>query len=136
MSNHTLDMLGATLIELAPLIAEALCALDKPGTRALRRKIDGSFHLMVHGYGTLRRESGDERDWSKMDLPRYKRATAVWPGQQAYDSRKAREARAAVEAPTVTAPELLATRGLRVVVDNTRAPHLPLSATQIEGDAA
>lgn len=49
---YTFRLLGNTLKELAPLIEEAMRVLDKPGTRVLRRKIDGKFHFAVGVYGT------------------------------------------------------------------------------------
>lgn len=51
-ARHTLDLLGETLRDLAPLVAAAVQALDKPGTRALRRKLDGAFHYVLGQNGT------------------------------------------------------------------------------------
>lgn len=110
-ARHTLDLLGETLRDLAPLVAAAVEALDKPGTRGLRRKLDGEFHFLVRGYGTLQRETTPEEQWDCIPLPVYVRATEVWPGRAAYEGRKAREA-------ADTAPAASPAYGLRLVVDN------------------
>lgn len=116
-ARHTLDLLGETLRDLAPLVAAAVQALDKPGTRALRRKLDGEFHYALGHYGTLRRMEAPESQWDalRLTLPRYDRATEVWPAGKAFEARKAREAAAKepVQAPSQG-------YGLRLVVDNGR----------------
>ena len=43
LDEHFLRVLGDKLRELTPLIAEAMRALDRPGSRSLRRKLDGTF---------------------------------------------------------------------------------------------
>jgi hypothetical protein len=62
-ARHTLDLLGETLRDLAPLVAAAVQALDKPGTRSLRRKLDGEFHYALGHYGTMRRMETPESQW-------------------------------------------------------------------------
>lgn len=116
-ARHTLDLLGETLRDLAPLVAAAVQALDKPGTRALRRKLDGEFHYALGHYGTLRRMETPESQWDalRLTLPRYDRATEVWPAGKAFEARKAREAAAKEPAPA-SSPVY----GLRLVVDNGR----------------
>lgn len=91
---HTLDLLGETLRDLAPLVAAAVQALDKPGTRALRRKLDDKFHFAVTVYGILGRENAPDCDWDRMVLPHYNRAIPIWPGHLAHEAGKARGARA------------------------------------------
>lgn len=127
-ARHTLDLMGKTLRDLAPLVAAAVQALDKPGTRGLRRKLDGEFHFLVRGYGTLLRETTPEEQWECIPLPAYERATEVWPGRAAYEGRKAREAAAKVPAPTWSAEDYAAVMGdrphaprIRLAVDNTAA---------------
>lgn len=116
-ARHTLDLLGETLRDLAPLVAAAVQALDRPGTRGLRRKLDSEFHYALCHYGTLRRMETPEAQWDalRLTLPRYERATDVWPGQAAFEARKAREASAEGPAPTPSPAY-----GLRLVVDNGR----------------
>lgn len=120
MSTHTLNVLGSALADLVPLIEEAVRLLDKPGTRALRRKLDKDFHFAVGAFGVLRREETCEGEWPKLNLPRYRRATERWPAQKAYDARKAREAAGSAEEPAAALAIELPTRGLRLVVDNGR----------------
>lgn len=111
MSTHTLSVLGKTLADLVPLVEEAVRLLDKPGTRALRRKIDKEFHFAVGVFGSLRREETGEDEWPALDTPRYNRATEVWPGQVVHDAKvRRREAEAAAERQQ---------GHLRMVVDNT-----------------
>ena len=114
-ARHTLNLLGETLRDLAPLVAAAVQALDKPGTRALRRKLDGEFHYLMGHYGTLMRQGTPESQWDalRLTLPRYERATEVWPGRVSFEARKAREAEASAPAPSPA-------YGLRLVVDNGR----------------
>lgn len=109
-ARHTLDLLSETLRDLAPLVAAAVQALDKPGTRALRRKIDDKFHFAVIVYGVLRREGAPNCDWDRMVLPHYDRAIPVWSGRLAHEAHKARGAMAEGSTPAV----------LRLVVDNGR----------------
>lgn len=99
MSYH-LMLLGRLLGELSPLITEALQALDKPGTRALRRKIDGKFHFAVGVYGIL-----PDDDVPRSDLPRYKRATETWPARKTVDAQveARRAAKAAAQEPRIEA---------------------------------
>lgn len=113
-ARHTLDLLGETLRDLAPLVAAAVQALDKPGTRALRRKLDGEFHYALGHYGTLRRMDAPKSQWDALQvtLPHYERATEAWPGRVAFEARMA-----AAEQP---APALSRGYGLRLVVDNGR----------------
>lgn len=108
MSYH-LKVLGEVLGELSPLITEALQALDKPGTRALRRKIDGKFHFAVGAYDMVRRM--DDDTVARSELPHYERATEVWPAEKTVTAQVAarRVAKAAAAAPT---------RGLAVVSIN------------------
>ncbi len=80
-ARHTLGLLGETLRDLAPLVAAAVQALDKPGTRALRRKLDDKVHFAVIDYRVLRREDAPNCDWDRMVLPHYDRAVPLWPGQ-------------------------------------------------------
>lgn len=114
-ARHTLDLLGETLRDLAPLVAAAVKALDQPGTRGLRRKLDSEFNHAVSHYGTLMRQDTPESQWDalRLTLPRYERATEVWPGRVAFEARMAREAAAKEPAP---APSPAC--GLRLVVDN------------------
>lgn len=116
-ARHTLDLLGEALRDLAPLVAAAVKALDQPGTRGLRRKLDGEFNVAVGHYGTLRRMETPESQWDalRLTLPRYERATEVWPAGKAFEARKAREAAAKEPAPTPSPAY-----GLRLVVDNGR----------------
>ena len=116
-ARHTLDLLGEALRDLAPLVAAAVKALDQPGTRGLRRKLDGEFNVAVGHYGTLRRMETPESQWDalRLTLPRYERATEVWPGRAAYEARKARKT--AAEEP---APAPVRGHALRLVVDNGR----------------
>lgn len=126
MSAHTLKVLGDTLAELAPLMEEAMRALDKPGTRALRRKIDGSFHFAVGSYGMLLREETCEDEWDALNLPRYRRATEVWPGRAAFDARKTMAAEG-VQSPPAFGP-------LRLVVDNS-PPRVAIQPAALGGAA-
>ena len=114
-ARHTLDLLGETLRDLAPLVAAAVKALDQPGTRALRRKLDGEFHYLIGHYGTLMRQGTPESQWDDLRamLPHYERATEVWPAGKAFEARKAREASAPAPAPSPA-------YGLRLVVNNGR----------------
>ena len=112
-ARHTLDLLGEALRDLAPLVAAAVQALDKPGTRALRRKIDDKFHFAVIVYGVLRREDEPDCDWDRMVLPHYDRAVPIWPGRLAPEARKDRGATA--EGATPACGHIL-----RLVVDNGR----------------
>lgn len=116
-ARSTLDMMGEALRDLAPLVAAAVKALDQPGTRGLRRKLDGRFHYLVHGYGTLQREMTPEEQWDALRplWPHYERATEVWPGRAAFEARMAREA-TAKEPAAAPSPAY----GLRLVVDNGR----------------
>ncbi len=100
MSSYDVKLLGSVLGELSPLITEALHALNKPGTRALRRKIDGKFHFAVGVYGIVRRM--DDDDVPRSELPRYDRATEVWPAEKTVKAQVAarRAAKAAAAAPT------------------------------------
>ena len=117
-ARHDLDLLGEALRDLAPLVAAAVQALDKPGTRGLRRKLDREFHYALGHYGTLRRMEIPESQWDalRLTLPHYQRATEVWPAQAAFDARKAREAAAKESAAAASSPAY----GLRLVVDNGR----------------
>jgi hypothetical protein len=54
---------GNALRDLLPLIKEAVQALGKPGTRALRRKIDSQGNKLVHGWGAFMRSGVDQCDW-------------------------------------------------------------------------
>ena len=93
MSNcYALDLMGKTLHDLAPLVLAAVTALDKPGTRGLRRKLDGEFHFLVGHYGALRRLNAPESEWDALRaiLPHYERVTEVWPGRAAFEARKAK----------------------------------------------
>ena len=126
--QHTLDLLGKTLGELSPLIEEAVRVLDQPGTRALRRKLDGKFHFAVFIYGTLCRVDVPECDRSTMDLPHYERATPVWPGRVAHEAKRQRDRELAL------APERW--HGLQVVVDNTKPSSGQPSLAQTDGGAA
>jgi hypothetical protein len=76
--------LGENLGDLIPLVTEALQHLDKPGTRALRRKLDKAMNSTVWGYGCVARTHTDECDWDALraTLPRYKRATDPWPAEK------------------------------------------------------
>lgn len=118
-ARHTLDLLGEALRDLAPLVAAAVKALDQPGTRGLRRKLDGEFNVAVGHYGTLRRMETPESQWDalRLTLPRYERATEVWPAGKAFEARKAREAAAKELAPAPSHGP-----GLRLVVDNATRP--------------
>lgn len=114
-ARHTLGLLGETLRDLAPLVAAAVQALDKPGTRGLRRKLDREFHYALGHFGTMRRMETPESQWDalRLTLPRYERATEVWPGRVAFEARMAREAAAKEPAPAPSPAY-----GLRLVVDN------------------
>jgi len=116
-ARHTLDLLGETLRDLAPLVAAAVQALDRPGTRSLRRKLDREFHYALGHFGTMRRMETPESQWDalRVTLPHYERATEVWPGHAAFEVRKAREAAAKEPAPAPSPGY-----GLRLVVDNGR----------------
>lgn len=130
-ARHTLDLLGETLRDLAPLVAAAVQALDKPGTRALRRKLDGEFHYALGTYGTLRRLDTPESQWDvlRLTLPRYDRATEVWPAGKAFEARKAREAAAKEPVPAPSQGF-----GLRLAVDNGR-PVEAVGASTLGGAA-
>lgn len=131
--HHFESVLGTALSELIPLIEAAVLALDKPGTRALRRKIDGQFHFVVGAYDLVRRESLSDYDCSKLVLPRYRRVTEVWPGRVAYETRKAEAAQQSEQVPEPPAP----TSGLRLVVDNViRTRRAPPLASPVPGGAA
>lgn len=139
LRDHFEAHLGKDLRDLIPLIEAALVVLDKPGTRALRSKIDKGFHCVVWGYGTVRRCGMDEGEWDALrpTLPHYKRATDLWPAQKSYDARKAGEASADAEVQAVQALDTSAPRGLRVVVDNTLAmPRRSPSIDLPQGGAA
>ena len=119
-AGYTLDLMGETLRDLAPLVAAAVKALDQPGTRALRRKLDGEFHYLMGHYGTLMRQGTPESQWDALRsmLPHYERATEVWPGRASFEARKAREAAASEQSAETPAPS--PAYGLRLVVDNGR----------------
>ncbi len=110
--QHTLDLLGKTLGELSPMIEEAVRVLNQPGTRALRRKLDGKFHFAVFIYGTLCRMDVPDCDRSTMDLPHYERATSVWPGRVAHEAKRQHD--------RVACAMHARCHGLQVVVDNTK----------------
>jgi hypothetical protein len=76
-ARHTLDVLGEALRDLAPLVTAAVAALDQPGTRGLRRKLDGEFHFLVRCYGTLQRETLPPDLWDSHTAPFYDRVTEV-----------------------------------------------------------
>ncbi len=126
-ARHTLDLLGETLRDLAPLVAAAVKALDKPGTRALRRKIDDKFHFAVTCYGVVGREHTPESAWGRMVLPHYERAIPLWPGRLAHEARITRGATAEGATPA---------RGhaLRLVVVNGR-PVEAIEPTSLGGAA-
>jgi len=111
-ARYTLDLMGDALRDLAPLVVAAVKALDRPGTRGLRRKLDGEFHFLVGHYGTLLRHGTPEQQWDALQamLPHYERATEVWPGRASFEARKAKAAEA-VQPPPAFGP-------LRLVVDN------------------
>jgi len=134
-ARHTLDLLGEALRDLAPLVAAAVQALDKPGTRALRRKLDAQVHMVVHTYGSMLRSELDESEWDalRLTLPRYKRLTPAWPGRASYKARKAEAALQSEHVPEPPAP----TFGLRLVVDNvTGTRRAPPIASPVPGGAA
>lgn len=106
--SYTFSLIGKTLQDLAPLVAAAIAALDRPGTRSLRRKLDGEFHFLVGCYGTLQRENLPEEQWKRCDSPVYERATEVWPGRAAACKAKAAK----------TVPAASAFGPLRLAVDN------------------
>lgn len=125
-AHHTIDLLGKVLRDLAPLVTAAVQALDKPGSRALRRKLDGKFHFAVKVYDSLQRDDVPECDWPALNTPRYKRATEVWPGQVVHDAKvRRREAEAAGERQQGR---------LRLVVDNAPARR-PVEASTLGGAA-
>lgn len=79
--ENMMRCLGDELRELVPLIAEAVRALDKPGSRALRRKIDSAFNCAVHSYNAARNAGRFGRDWS--DIVTYDRVTPLhWGGRR------------------------------------------------------
>lgn len=129
-ARHTLDLLGETLRDLAPLVAAAVKALDKPGTRGLRRKLDSEFSHALGHYGTLMRQRTPESQWDALQamLPHYERATEVWPGRAAFEARKA-----AAEQP---APAPVRGYGLRLVVNNTQHVAPSIAAAYLDGGAA
>lgn len=129
MNRYHLNLLGSALCDLSPLIEAALRELDKPGSRALRRKIDGRFHFAVFAYEMLQREEVAQCDWSKLDLPRYQRVTQVWPAREAIEARKAARDRSG-DAPPVRG------HALQVVVDNTVRGRVRAGSTLTDGDAA
>ncbi|MGQ3300173.1 hypothetical protein [Reyranella sp.] len=134
-AGHFQLCLENDLRDLIPLVGEVLKALDKPGSRALRRKLDKEMHSLVHTYGTLCRAQTDECGWDELRdrLPRYSRVTEVWPAGKTLEARKA--AAAAGDAPPIESPpEIPAVgRGLRLVVDNGRTSR---DVAWIEGGAA
>jgi len=115
------------LRDLLPLIKEAVQALDKPGTRALRRKIDSQANKLVHGWGAFMRSSVNECDWDSLVYPHYKRVTPVWP------ARSIRK-----ESLCSAAAGALAQRGPRLVADNGRSVGMPcrVHLNRPDGDAA
>lgn len=129
--------LSGYLRELVPLAEAAVQALDKPGTRALRRKLDAQLHMVVHVYGTMLRSELDDSEWDALQLilPRYKRVTPAWPGRASYEARKAEAAQQSeqVSEPPTPTP----TFGLRLVVDNVaRTRRTPPIASPVPGGAA
>jgi hypothetical protein len=125
-AHHAIDLLGKALRDLAPLVTAAVQALDKPGSRALRRKLDGRFNFAVSLYGGLQRMGVPECDWPALDTPRYERATEVWPGQVVHDAKvRRREAEAAGERQQGR---------LRLAVDNAPARR-PVEASTLGGAA-
>jgi hypothetical protein len=74
---HFMRVLGANLGELAPLIAEAVRTLDRPGSRALRYKLDGAFNCAVHAYNASLLSASPEEDWHMTDRVRYDRVTPL-----------------------------------------------------------
>ena len=132
--DYDLALLGKSLSALSPLITAALQILDKPGTRALRRKIDGEFNLAVHTVGTMQRRNTPECDWHSLQSPRYTRATVVWP---AGESPKIKAKAAAKAKADAAPPAPIQRRGLQLVVDNGRLLERRASSTpQDQGDAA
>lgn len=106
--DHLVDMLREDLQTLVPLVKAAVQALDKPGSRVLRRKLDSKFETAVWAFNGIQRA---DRPISEAvpDFIRYDRVTlpirrASW--------WKTGDAGGSDRAP---APE---STGLRLVVDN------------------
>lgn len=77
--------LANDLRELIPLITEAVLALDKPGRRSLRRKLDGAFNSAIHSYNAARNAGVTPRDWS--GCLAYERVTPLrWGGRGSKDT--------------------------------------------------
>lgn len=110
---HLRAWVGDNLRDLLPLISEAVQALDKPGTRALRRKIDCRVNILVHAWGSFMRSTVNEADWGTLVYPQYKRVTPLWPARAAHNAKK--------DAQCAAAAEELEPRGPRLVVDNARS---------------
>lgn len=65
MSRDTqMQWLAKDLQELIPLVTEAVVALDKPGRRSLRRKLDQAFNSAIHSYNAALNADRWGQDWS------------------------------------------------------------------------
>lgn len=117
--DHLFTLLGKTLNELSPLIETAMRALDRPGSRALRYKIDRDFHFAVGAYNMIQRTKVPECDWPQLDGPVYDRVIPL-----RVEGQKQRRPKPRPRGPA-----------LRLVVDNSGegAPH---GVAQGQGDAA
>jgi len=131
-AHHTRDLLGDALQTLAPLVAAAVEALDVPGARSLRRKLDREFHAAIGHYGTARRMETPEAAWPSLRLPQYQPATEAWPGRAAFEARQAKAKAAAELVEPVAVP--VRGHGLRLVIDNGRAV-APVEASTAGGAA-
>ena len=117
--DHYFTLLGKTLSELSPLLDSAMRALDRPGSRALRYKIDRDFHFAVGVYNMIQRKNAPECDWPKLDGPVYDRVIPLPSGGQKRRRSKSQPRRPA----------------LRLVVDNS-GEGASLGVAQTGGGAA
>jgi len=134
LDDHFFRVMDKNLRDLVPLIKAAVQALDRPGNRALRRKLDSGFHVAVHAYNSMWRAGQPMSDYPMGNLVEYDRATPVrWGG------RKPSSDAAVTDGIGAKRPE---GAGLRLVVDNTgvapRAgrPRLPVIDDGGSHDAA
>jgi hypothetical protein len=124
LDAHFVRVLGTDLRKLAPLIAEAVRTLDRPGSRALRYKLDGAFNCAARAYNAALLSESSEEDWHPTDHVRYDRVTPLRS-----EGRACGKTAGAVGGSTEAVWYERA--GLRLVVDN--GPESPPFADRSRG---
>lgn len=88
-TDHFLGLLAEDLNKLVPLVAAAVQALDKPGSRALRRKLDAEFNCAVIDFNAAWRSSLPVSEAPLGRLVEYCRGTSVqWGGRKPREVRR------------------------------------------------